>query len=189
MPKLWQFIWLFVRRLYSLFILLASDPFDVADRWFGLNYEPPFWLFWVLLTIAIGFALFMAIRDFKGKINQPEIVKIPKILTLMDKHLKRKVKSQVKDVRNKIFRDVKEVLKLNGVLASCLQSLGITETLPKPKTLHITKRYRDSIENRIPQEIREQMLDKDRSWELNLRIGGILDKRKYGLQIEDDIKI
>jgi hypothetical protein len=58
-----SFIKFFAKRLYVVFIVLAADPWDVAATWFKVRYEPPFWLFWLLLLLSVGFALIMALRD------------------------------------------------------------------------------------------------------------------------------
>src|SRR3972149_1288695 len=73
MGKVPQFVFAFVKRVYAFLILFASDPFDVSERWFGMSYNPPFWLFWILLSLAIVFALIMAIRDVKKQTIKQEV--------------------------------------------------------------------------------------------------------------------
>lgn len=179
----------FTKHLYAFIILFASDPFDLADRWLNINYHPPSWLFWVLLGLAISIAVWLTTRDIRQEKTRLAITRIPKLLNMMDKRLKRKVGVRVKSIKGKCNRDSREIQKLNGVLKSCLAVLGVTKELPKPKKIApITERYRKSIQNKISQDVQEQLLDKDRNWELLMKIGGILDSRKYGLRLEDDVK-
>lgn len=67
MSKFRRFLWIFIKRLYTILILLVSDPFDISDRWFHMNYHPPQFLFWVLLVVAIGGALCLSIRSYKSE--------------------------------------------------------------------------------------------------------------------------
>ncbi len=183
MGKVLHFLWAFCKRLYTFLILLASDPFDISERWFTMNYEPPTWLFWLLLVISMSTAVLLAVRELRQKEKHLAIEKIPKILNAMSKHLKKKVKRTVKRVLDK-----GDLLELNGVLKKCMRAFGVTKELPKPKKLPVTERYRKSIHNKVSEEMIEQMYDKERSWELNMQVGGILDNEHYGLQIEDDTK-
>lgn len=76
------FIWLFVKHLYTFLILFASDPYDIPERWFGMNYTPPQHLFWVLLGVATGVALFLTARDYRRQ--QKQIENTPRLLTAID---------------------------------------------------------------------------------------------------------
>lgn len=111
------------------------------------------------------------------------INKIPKLLRLMSKHLKNKANKMVKSHYNE-----SEIKELGEVVKKCMRVYGVTKELPKPHKIPFTERYRKSIENRIPEDLKKQLEDKDKSWELNMRVGGILDENKYGLQTENDTR-
>lgn len=40
-----------------------TDPFDFAERWFGMTYTVPPYLFWVLLIISLVVASFLTYRE------------------------------------------------------------------------------------------------------------------------------
>jgi hypothetical protein len=141
-------------------------------------------MFWVLLLIAISAAIWLTIRDLKRQDKKVDIRKIPVILDSMGLYLKGKIHNRVE----RISFTPANMLKLNDVLIKCMWIYGVTTELLKPKSLKITNRYRQSIERRIPVEKLKQLDDADRSWELNMQVGGILDSEKYGLQTEEDKK-
>ena len=62
----------FAKNLYVFLILLLSDPFDILERWGGVSYKPPSWLFWVLLAVAIGLASWRTVEDTKKGIRNEE---------------------------------------------------------------------------------------------------------------------
>ena len=74
-----------LRHAYTFLILLASDPFDVTEMWFGMNYQPPFWLFWLLVAIAISIAMYLAIRELRSDKVNVDIRQIPEVLENMHK--------------------------------------------------------------------------------------------------------
>ena len=53
------------KRLYYLIPSLLSDPFDVAERWFNVMFEPPEWLFWVLLSVGLLVAISLAYHEVR----------------------------------------------------------------------------------------------------------------------------
>lgn len=59
-----------LKRIYFLLPSLSSDPFDIAERWFGMNYNAPQWLFWVLLGGGLFFAAFLTYYDVKRKLDE-----------------------------------------------------------------------------------------------------------------------
>lgn len=65
MRNFWKFLRTFIKHWYTFLILLASDPFDISERWFGMNYAPPQYLFWVLLGVATCIALLLTIHDLR----------------------------------------------------------------------------------------------------------------------------
>ena len=70
-----------LKRLYYLIPSLFSDPFDIAERWGKVTYEPPPWMFWVLLAIGLFFAVAMAYHELRAKIiNETKKKKIRKVL-------------------------------------------------------------------------------------------------------------
>ena len=50
-----------IKRLYWLAPTLFLDPFDFAERYWGIMYNPPQWLAWVLLTIGFVVGLVVAV--------------------------------------------------------------------------------------------------------------------------------
>jgi hypothetical protein len=79
--------WSFFKNLYIFLILLLSDPFDLPERWFGVNYQLPSWLFWVLLGIAIGLAAWRTLEDTKRSLhNQERLDAIKNDLVTIDKY-------------------------------------------------------------------------------------------------------
>ena len=65
MGKILRFLWFFIKHLYPVVILLVSDPFDIADRWFGMTYKPPQYIFWVLLAVATVASILLSFRTYK----------------------------------------------------------------------------------------------------------------------------
>jgi cytochrome c-type biogenesis protein CcmH/NrfG len=54
-----------LKRLYYLIPSLLSDPFDILERWGKMTYDPPQWLFWVLLAIGLFFAVAMTYNELR----------------------------------------------------------------------------------------------------------------------------
>jgi len=187
MGEIRHFLWVFSKHLYTFLIIFASDPFDFAERWFNVNYQPPFWLFWLLVAIAVSVSIILTIRELRQKTKRLDIANIPSLLNVMSKYLKKKTKNKIKRVQN-VSNTPSNILELNNLLKKCLRVYGVTQDLPKPTKLPITERYRKSIQRRVPTELLEQMEQTDRSWELNMQVGGILDEEHYGLQLEGDTK-
>jgi hypothetical protein len=63
-----------LKKIYWLLPSLLSDPFDIAERWLSrwpsMNYNPPQWLFWVLLGIGLFIASFLTYYDVKRKLDE-----------------------------------------------------------------------------------------------------------------------
>jgi hypothetical protein len=77
----------FVKNLYVFAVLLLSDPFDLAERWFGVSYTLPSWLFWILLGIAIGLSVWRTIEDTKRSVhNQESLDAIKNDLVAIDRY-------------------------------------------------------------------------------------------------------
>ena len=66
------FIFGILKRIPWLLPSLLSDPFDIAERWLGMNYNAPHWLFWVLLGIGYFIAAFLTYNDVKRKLDKIE---------------------------------------------------------------------------------------------------------------------
>jgi len=58
-------LWTYIKNLYVLVILFISNPYDIAERWFGLSYQPPPFLFWVLLGVAVCLAIYLTYRSLR----------------------------------------------------------------------------------------------------------------------------
>ena len=54
-----------LKRLYWLVPTLFLDPFDFAERYFGVMYEPPQWVVWVLLLIGFIIAGTLTYHELK----------------------------------------------------------------------------------------------------------------------------
>ncbi|MCJ7743873.1 MAG: hypothetical protein MUO99_04855 [Dehalococcoidales bacterium] len=77
----------FAKYLYTFLILLASDPFDLSERWFGMNYTPPPWLFWILLAVATCVASWFTIKDVRKIVgNAKELDSIKTNLVAIEKY-------------------------------------------------------------------------------------------------------
>ena len=62
-----------LKRIYWLLLFfLFSDPFNVAERWFGVTYEAPSYLVWVLLFIGFCFASFFTFHSLRKSIVKKE---------------------------------------------------------------------------------------------------------------------
>ena len=58
-----------LKRIYwVLLFFLFSNPFNVAERWFGVRYEAPSYLVWVLLFIGFCFASFFTFHSLRKSI-------------------------------------------------------------------------------------------------------------------------
>ena len=58
-----------LKRIYWLIPSILSDPFDIAERWFGVIYTAPPNTFWVLLFIGFFIAAFLTYNDIKRKLD------------------------------------------------------------------------------------------------------------------------
>lgn len=58
-----------LKRIYWLIPSIASGPFDIAERWFGMNYTAPPYTFWALLLIGLFIASFLTYYDLKRKFD------------------------------------------------------------------------------------------------------------------------
>jgi hypothetical protein len=54
-----------LKRLYYLIPALFTDPFDFLERWFKMIYEPPQWLFWLLLILGFALATILAYHEVR----------------------------------------------------------------------------------------------------------------------------
>jgi len=55
-----------------MLFFLFSNPFNVAERWFGVTYEVPSYLVWVLLFIGFCFASFFTFHSLRKSIVKKE---------------------------------------------------------------------------------------------------------------------
>lgn len=60
-----ELLWGIIKRLYWLIPSLFTDPFDFIERWFKINYEPPPYLFWMLIGMGLAIATVMTYNDLK----------------------------------------------------------------------------------------------------------------------------
>lgn len=58
-----NFLWGIIKRFYFLIPSLFTDPFDFMERWFGIVYTPPPYLFWVLLGLGVFIAGLFAYHE------------------------------------------------------------------------------------------------------------------------------
>ncbi len=65
LKSIWLLLFGIVKRLYYLLPSLLSDPFDVAERWFGVTLQPPNWLFGLLLFIGLALAVALAYHEVR----------------------------------------------------------------------------------------------------------------------------
>jgi hypothetical protein len=63
-------------------VLLADAPFNVAQRWFKVNWLPPQWLFWFLLAIAIALATLFTHRDLRHNKKIARLIIARKVKTI-----------------------------------------------------------------------------------------------------------
>ena len=55
------------RRLYWLLPLLLLDPFDLAERLTGVNYDVPQWVAWCLAGVGFFMAALLTYHDLRTK--------------------------------------------------------------------------------------------------------------------------
>jgi hypothetical protein len=60
-------LWGIIKRLYYLVPSLFTDPFDFMERWFQVTYQPPLFLFWLLLTLGILVAVVLTFHELRVK--------------------------------------------------------------------------------------------------------------------------
>ena len=68
--SLGSFIVGILKKIYWLLPSLLLDPFDMFQRWCGVNYAPPVWLFWLLLGLGLFIAAFLTYNDVKRKLDE-----------------------------------------------------------------------------------------------------------------------
>jgi hypothetical protein len=79
--------WAFLKNVYVFAILLLRDLLDLIQRWRGVSYQLPSWLFWVLLGIAIGLAAWRTWEDTRRSIaNEKKLDAIKNDLVVIDKY-------------------------------------------------------------------------------------------------------
>ena len=54
-----------LKRLWWLAPSLFTDPFDFMERWFKVMYQPPPFLFWLLLSLGLGMAIALTYHDLR----------------------------------------------------------------------------------------------------------------------------
>jgi hypothetical protein len=68
-----SFLWGITKRIYWLLPSLLSDPFDITERWFGLNYDAPPYLVWILIGLGLFIAALLEYHNIRKKtIQTPE---------------------------------------------------------------------------------------------------------------------
>ena len=73
--SLGRFLLGILARIYWLIPSLLSDPFDIAERWFGVNYIAPPNMFWILLLVGFFIASFLTyFHDIKGVHNNKQLL-------------------------------------------------------------------------------------------------------------------
>jgi hypothetical protein len=184
MARLRHICWVFFKHLYTVGILLASDPFDIAERWFKLNYSPPPWLFWILLATAIVSAVVLTIRELRTENQRYNVARLPNLLDEATEYLRNKTVKILEKAQKNV--NIPKVSEVHRVLARSATIFGFPDSLPKPKSLPVTKRYRKSIEKRIPVNILDDLKDRDKGLIYEAKIGGVLDSEGYGLQLSHD---
>ena len=67
--------WGILKRLWLLIPSLFTDPFDFMERWFKVTYQPPPFLFWLLLAFGILLAVALTYHELRMKTTrEPKIV-------------------------------------------------------------------------------------------------------------------
>ena len=61
----WYFVWGTIKRLWALLPAFLADPFDIAERWFRVTYQPPDWIFWPLLVLGLLFAAALTYHELR----------------------------------------------------------------------------------------------------------------------------
>ncbi len=54
-----------VKRLYWLIPALALDPFDFGERFFGVMYDPPTWIAWILAGVGLAVAVALTYHELR----------------------------------------------------------------------------------------------------------------------------
>ena len=83
-----------LKRLYYLIPSLFSDPFDVLERWFNVIYEPPQWMFWVLLVAGLCIAIILAYHELRMSTSGYKLVG-------ETKRLLREIRAEALGLKNK----------------------------------------------------------------------------------------
>lgn len=58
-------LWHTSRRVYTLIPALLLDPFDIAERYFGLMYEVPIPVIWGVFSVGVFVAVALAHHDIR----------------------------------------------------------------------------------------------------------------------------
>jgi len=54
-----------LKRLYWVVPSLFTDPFDFMERWFKMMYQPPSFLFWLLLSLGLILAIALTYHELR----------------------------------------------------------------------------------------------------------------------------
>ena len=52
-----------VKRVWALIPALLLDPFDLYERLFGVNWNPPLWLMWTIFGVGLFVAAWLTYRE------------------------------------------------------------------------------------------------------------------------------
>jgi hypothetical protein len=112
-----QLAWGVVKRLYWILPSFLTDPFDIAERWLKVTWEPPQFLFWLLLGIGLSVAVVLTYYDLQRqyslavktiekedwetrrswlrKQRQPDLANIRDLLVQMGQRLRELVQAEI----------------------------------------------------------------------------------------------
>ena len=63
--SLGYFLFGIIKRFWLLLPTLLSDPFDIAERWFNMQYVAPPYMFWLLLSLGCLAAAIMTYHELR----------------------------------------------------------------------------------------------------------------------------
>ena len=65
--RILQIIYRFIIRFLALIPAFLTDPFDFIERQTTMTYDPPLWIFWLLLSLGILLVGYLTYRDLWKK--------------------------------------------------------------------------------------------------------------------------
>ena len=155
MKKIVVVVWEFVKQLYVFVILLASDPFDIAERWFSFDYKPPSYIFWVLFGFAFSISVILTLwnvtRKSKASYQQHK-------LSIEIQHVLKSIHKRTLKLTDQVYNQFIYLFSQKDYLKFC-HNLAATQRKQRVMLEELKKKVKGKKLSRRPEKQRQQVDD------------------------------